>query len=87
MNIDKARFNLSLRSKMCRSIKMNYPSDKAYAASMWACAHCPAVDSQAHPSWCSAYAHLREGVDPNTDLGLVTFYQAVIKYREENQDY
>ena len=83
MFIDKARTNMSIRSKMCRTIQTCFSSDKAYAANMWTCIHCPAVDSMAHLRWCQGYSHLREGLDLGTDVDMVNYVQAIIKMREE----
>ena len=83
MPIDKARMNMSIRAQMCRTVQKNFSNDKAYAANLWTCIHCPAVDSMAHLKWCEGYTHLREGLDLDTDLDMVTYFQAIIKTREE----
>ena len=78
-----ARQRFALRSRMYRTVKLNFPSDKAYAASGFTCCHCPAIDSQSHWTWCQGYSHLREGINLNTDEGLVTYYKAIIKLRDD----
>ena len=83
MSIAKSRTNMSIRSKMCRTVQTNFSNDKAYAANLWTCVHCPAVDSMDHLRWCQGYSHLRDGLDLDTDMDMVTYVQAIIKMREE----
>ena len=83
LNPAQGRQYFAIRSNMCRTIKQNFSSDKNNAALMWQCQHCPAIDSQSHIRWCRGYLHLREGIDLTTDKGIVSYFQAVIKFREE----
>ena len=37
LNISMARDKFRLRSKMTRTVKFNFPSDKVYKADLWSC--------------------------------------------------
>ena len=85
MNLTDCRLNFARRSGMCKTIAMNFPSDKRYSVNLWTCPHasCSAIDSQSHLSWCPGYAHLRVGLDLDLDLDLVHYFRAVIREWEE----
>ena len=40
------RDRFRLRSKMTKTVKMSYPSDKGYKADLWSYWHCPNLDTQ-----------------------------------------
>ena len=56
---------------------------KDYAADLWACTGCGAVDTFLHLKWCPTYAELREGKDLNEDKDLVAYITSVMRAREE----
>ena len=85
MNVIQTRHFFALRAKMYRSVALNFPSDPKYSRQQWTCLHCPALDSQSHWTWCTGYEHLRKGIDLSSDMGLVTYYQSVLKYREDDK--
>ena len=56
---------------------------KDYAADLWACIGCGAVDTFLHLKWCPKYAEMREGKDLNEDKDLVDYITSVMRAREE----
>ena len=84
MNLRNSRTKFRIRSHMV-PVKMNRKSDPQFAKELWRCNDCLSMDSQSHILWCPAYAPLREGKNLDDDLDLVTYFQKVIKIREETQ--
>ena len=74
--------HLRIRSGMVKT-KMNMKNNRNYSMDLWKCDDCRSMDSQSHIVWCPAYAGLREGKDLNCDQDLVTYYQEVMKLRED----
>ena len=82
MNLEDARTNFRIRSKMVRTIKMNQKTNPIFARQLWACDACGNIDTQSHIMWCPEYRTLREDLDINNDLDLVKYFQQVVKARE-----
>ena len=78
---DRDKFRL--RSKMTKTVKMNYPSDKGYKADLWSCWHCPSLDTQSHIMTCPAYQQFRENRNLDNDQELVKFFRQVIQLRDD----
>ena len=57
-------------------------SNEVFARQLWSCEHCGKIDSQSHIMWCPSLVALREGLDIDNDLDVVSYYQQVIKLRE-----
>ena len=83
MNLVDARTNFRLRCSITNSVKMNQKSNPEYAKQLWLCDECGNIDSQSHIMWCPSYATLREGLDVNSDVDVVHYFQSVLKLREE----
>ena len=83
LHISQARTKFRLRSFMTKTVKLNFASDKKFAADLWTCWHCPMVDSQAHVRICPAYQHLRAGKNLDNDQDLVRYFTQVIKFRDD----
>ena len=83
LSISLARDKFRLRSKMTRTVKFNFPSDKKFRADMWRCWHCPSIDSQAHVRVCPAYQEFRLNKDLDNDKDLVLYFRQVIKLRDD----
>ena len=86
LNLAEARDKFRLRSFMTRTVKMNYASDKQYAADLWSCWHCKKIDSQPHIKICPAYQKFRENKDLENDHDLVNYFRDVIKLRDNMDD-
>ena len=83
LQISQARTKFRLRSFMTRTVKLNFASDKQFAADLWTCWHCPMIDSQSHVIVCPAYQEFRHGKNLENDQDLVYYFQKVIKLRDE----
>jgi hypothetical protein len=84
MKLRDARTMFRIRSGMVKT-KMNMKNSRSYSMDLWKCDDCRSMDSQSHIVWCPAYAELREGKDLNSDQDLVTYYQQVMKIREDSE--
>ena len=83
LNMSLARDKFRLRSKMTRTVKFNFPSDKKFKADMWRCWHCSSIDSHVHVRVCPAYHEMRQDKDLNNDRDLVLYFRQVIKLRDD----
>ena len=83
LDLSAARDKFRIRSKMTKTVKMNYPSDKGYKADLWRCWHCPSLDTQSHIMTCPAYQHFREDKNLDNDQDLVKFFRQVIQLRDD----
>ena len=91
LNIPQARIMFKLKSLMTPTVRMNFSSDPKHAANMWTCIGCSSDgdpygfrDTQKHIICCPGYAVLRQDKDLNNDKDLVTYFQQVIKHRQDN---
>ena len=84
MNLEDARTNFRIRSRMVRTIKMNQKSNPVFARQLWACDACGNIDTQSHIMWCPEYRTLREDMDIDNDHDLVKYFQQVVKARESS---
>jgi hypothetical protein len=81
MNMQDARVNFSLRSRMY-DCKMNYLNNPVFKAEMWRCDSCQScVDSQSHILYCPAYQQLREGKSLSSDQDIVSYFKEVLAIR------
>ena len=81
MTLRNARTFFRIRSNMV-DVKMNQKSNSNYANDLWKCDYCFSLDSQSHIMWCPAFSSLREGKNLQNDLDLVSYFQDVMKIRE-----
>ena len=79
MKVKDARTLFASRSRMLKTVKMNYKN--MYREEDLLC-DCGELDTQCHLLACPQYRHLQEGLNMQTDLGIVNFFQLVIKQRE-----
>ena len=96
LNISEARTKFKLNTRMTPSIKMNFPSDSAFAKQFWTCPGCTdgvmdellvgSRDTQQHVLICPGYAQLREDLDLKEDKDLVHYFTQVIKIRMDDAD-
>ena len=85
MTVPEARTNFAVRARMLSSVMMNFKNNPEYRAREYRCG-CGEEDHQAHLTSCSLYTHLQEGLNLETDIGLVQFYQLVITEREKEME-
>ena len=84
MNVEDARVNFSLRSKMFDA-KFNYRHNPKYAAQLWICGSCEngQIESQQHILHCDAYSDLRKDKDIGKVQDLVEYMKNVLIIREK----
>ena len=95
MKLSDARTHFRVRSSTL-PFKMNMKSDKKFSAVMWRCDSCYSAstgpgstlcpETTSHVLWCPAYAPLREGLSLDSDTDVARYFQAVLKYRKENEN-
>ena len=90
LNLADVRWKFKLRSSMTPTIKMNFKTDKKFAAQLWKCEGCAKLsqsgnlDTQQHVLWCEGYADLRVDMDLDNDQHLVAYFRSVISRRQNN---
>ena len=62
LTLGDMRAKFRIRGNMI-GVKFNMKNRKDYAADLWACIGCGAVDTFLHLKWCPKYAEMREGKD------------------------
>ena len=85
MTVTMARTYFASRSMMLSSVQINYKNIPEYKANDYRCG-CGEYDHQEHLTSCTQYKHLQDGLDMETDIGLVRFYQMVIREREKEKE-
>ena len=81
LNVPDARLRFAIRTKMTRTIKMNFKGIKAYAKSHWQCDNCNLPDTQEHVMSCETYRSYRVGKDLARDKDIVDYFRNVIVLR------
>ena len=72
---------------MLSTIQWNFKSHPGYKSNEYLCRCGQHVDSQPSLLKCKLYEHLHVGLDLyNSDTDLVTFFQRVIKERQEEEE-
>ena len=84
LNIPDARLKFALRSKMTRTVQMNFKSEKRFILNGWKCVSCGNLDTQEHLLSCPGYSFLRDGKKLDQDQDLVIYIRNIIKHRLED---
>ena len=82
--IEDSRIIFQSKSKMMRTVKMNYKNNPKYIQANWSCSGCSLVDSMEHLLWCDSYSHLRVGLNLDNDNDLAGYYRNILKIRAED---
>ena len=86
LSLDQARVKFRERAKCLRTCKLHYPSDWLNIKTMFKCRHCEDIDSgDGHWKTCSGYKHLRDNKNLDDISQLISYYQEVIKMRDEDE--
>ena len=85
MTVPLARTCFASRAMMLSSVQMNFKNNPEFRANDYRCG-CGEYDHQVHLTSCPQYKHLKEGLNMETDTGLVRFYQLVIREREKEKE-
>ena len=51
LNLQSARTKFAIRTKMTKTVKLNYKNDPSNKNKLWMCDDCSSVDSQEHILW------------------------------------
>ena len=86
LHLSDARLRFSLRSKMARTVQMNFKGDPKFKKNSWQCKDCEIPDTQEHILRCPTYEHLRIGKDLNFDKDLVGYFRTIIDIRVKLDD-
>ena len=63
LSVNDARTYFAYRSKMTKSVRLNFSNDPGNSSKLWKCQDCHLLDSQRHILICNSYSDLREGKD------------------------
>ena len=86
LNLDQARIKFRERAKCLKTCKMHFPSDWLNIKTMFQCRNCDEIDSGAgHWITCPGFQHLRKSRNLEDMSQLVTYYQEIIRIRDENE--
>ena len=83
LNMHAARTKFAIRTKMVKTVKLNYKNDPCNKRSMWQCDDCSSIDSQEHILWCPAYSLFRLEKDLDSDKDLTRYFQQVLQFRDK----
>ena len=86
LNLPEARMKFAIRTKMTRTVQMNYKGDPGYTKNHWKCKDCFTPDTQEHVIRCPSYQHLRTGKDLSSDKDLVQYFGNVLRLRDKLDD-
>ena len=86
LHLADARLRFSIRSKMTRTVQMNFKGEPKYSKNLWKCLDCQIPDTQEHIVRCPVYQPLRVGKDLNKDKDLVDYFRKVIDRRQKIED-
>ena len=81
LHLADARLRFSIKSKMTKTIQMNFKGDPKYSKNLWKCQDCHTPDTQEHVVRCPTYQQLRVGKDLGKDKDLVDYFRKVIENR------
>ena len=77
-----ARTKFALRTKMTKTVKLNFKNDPANKIKLCHCNDCSRIDSQEHILWCPTYSHLKVGKNLDENQHLTRYFQQVLVSRE-----
>ena len=86
LNLPDARLKFALRTKMTKTVQMNFKGVPKFAKNGWKCTECSTPDTQEHVIRCPFFQHLRIGKNLHSDKDLVDYFRKVIKIREKLDD-
>ena len=86
MTLENCRVMFGLRSKMTRTIKTHFFSDKEYAKSLWLCTFCESkIDTIFHAKNCIFFGTNKAKKYQNLDCDdqLVEYFKDIIQMRDD----
>ena len=84
LTLSEAQVAFAIDTKMLKTVKTHFPSNKEYEDDAWQCQQCTNIDSIRHLTRCPYFADLRIDKDLKTNNeDIVKYFQEVIKIRSE----
>ena len=85
LSVNDARTYFAYRSKMTKSVRLNFSNDPGNSSKLWKCQDCHLLDSQRHLLICNSYSDLREGKDLNSNKDLCNYIQQILSRRTSRE--
>ena len=86
LNLTQARVMFSLDTKMLRTVKSHFPSDRKNKDDLWECQNCSRIDSIRHLMRCPYFEEIRVGKNLHSnEEDIVEYFQKVVNIRLENE--
>ena len=84
LTLSQAQVAFAIDTKMLRTVKSDFPSNKEYEDDLWRCQQCTRTDSIRHLTRCPFFSDLRinKNLKTNTE-DIVEYFQEIIKIRLE----
>ena len=88
LSYDQAVMYFKLRAKVCNTIKTHFKNNKEFEEDIYSCWDCSSsiLDTSSHLKNCFHYEECKESLDLERTDHLVTFFQRVIKKREDEEE-
>ena len=88
MTYERALIKFKLRARVCETIKTHFKSQKEFEEDIYSCWDCSSefLDTSTHIKNCKHYNECKESLDLEDTEDLVTFFQRVIRKREQEED-
>ena len=84
LSLSKARTKFSIDTKMLKTVKSHFPSDKINEEELWKCGQCSRIDSIRHLIRCPFFSELRANKNLHTSIeDMVTYFQEIVTFRLE----
>ena len=96
LTVSQSRLRFRLHARMTPRVAMCFKSDRRFMEMGYQCLGCREAgepvsqetrDTEEHIARCIYYADLREDLDLDSDVGLVTYFQRVISKRADTEKY
>ena len=82
LTLEQARSMMRLRGQVYKHIKFNFQSDLQFSRENGLCECGKGIQSQRHLLFCDIYADLKEKYSLEEDLGLVSYFDEILRRKE-----
>ena len=81
LEINSVRMKFGIKTKMVKSVKLNYKNDPINKQKVWKCDDCESIDSQEHILWCPDYSLFRKDRNLDGDRDLTRYFKQVLQFK------
>ena len=81
LEINSARMKFGIKTKMVKSVKLNYKNEPINKQKVWKCDDCESIDSQEHILWCPAYSLFRKDKNLDGDRDFTRYFKQVLQFK------